>query len=1330
VTLPALFETPSGATAELTAVVSADRDSDDSDNSAQASLSLKRRPAVLSWAGFAVEVLRYSPGGTEVLLNGDGLLVLASVPPLRVQVAFSRVAADDSGVVASANPLDVSPSPPVVLTGTNGAALGLTKLSLPARGPLLVDGTAVLPASAGVETVNGGDTLAISGRVLTPDLVLRDSGLTNLALRDLPLALDLPGPVDLDLQGSVLLPVQGTAVGRPSYDLPTSSLESASNDGMLLGSGVGAPPNFRVTGSLSATTGLSARLSLASAPFSYQSLFPRATVGLSSLELTLGPGTSFSGSVTAITGLSGDAAVGFSAGASLPLDPPEPAPGAAPAPKPNLVPTSSLMVAGTLRATEADESGGLAGRVKITSPGRSVPQGGVFGWVARNGKTSPPDYAFFASDERPLMFLPGGHTPGLPHEYLMSRLRQSATGAFSTVPLETGSAAAPMDPGLNLVTHSASVPGTSASADQEAILHLTGSTDFQDLGGPKLNLYLRPSGVSGVWGSATDAESPAATELYGEEGPGAWGAKGRGFPLELNNVSIGFLDSDALNSNLAGNITLRYPLGAGQGPASKFAFEGMTVRRDGQLGKADVPPSGALPQEVAFWGAWLAPRGLEFVTYSDYPVAAPTPERTWLGLSAGLTFAKAKDPPRYLGQPLLLDGLLFGGPGHPHPTRAAVPHLDAENLWMDFRFHPTGVALSDPRDAQDPQDPFTPVPWIAEDSQPALAAVQPRPTAGSPGWLRLSGALKLPYYGNTPLVTYLDPRDDYVTLDQRPRLSRELFAGVDLEGTFAFKRRPTQAPLADEVPGTFIASFDWSLPGDILKANGSIELHDSKLGANRGVGLIGLVANSALVDTAATILGQDLDVNRLYKQLGNVGPDYDKWLQDQKAQDELKGELALARSAAKLEPTMDPSSGQMVDPEPVTGAAYKPGWSTRLERWGMGVAHPIVAKIYDWAKDSTAVTALTKATDTLAELSNGIPLGFRFLNGAVRIKDQEWEELEASAGLNVFRVIQDGSVSFRLNRHNECWIEMKASKATLPFVDIIEGAKNASKDRKAGLGVSDPYLRLYLVLPPSPRFPRLDGSFGCGSFNLLEAITVAGVSIPPPTSKGLQVTHLDASFGIGRNKPGNALAYVGAALGLKGEMIAKWVPVDAVSGSFLAGIGIDDEAINITGVLNPDIKAALKEGMANAGVEELHGLMVGAGLGKTLFSASCFLNVGCGIDGAVWAFLGGPVLPIPAAAIIGARLYGEVHGTAICVLSVKGEIAILGQLAYNPPQDLTDPGAILNSLTDANLLLIGKGKVSGSLNLLLFSISFGAGVTLKAETNPSDLNVDVELFAG
>ncbi|MGQ9524056.1 MAG: hypothetical protein ACUVTZ_04360 [Armatimonadota bacterium] len=287
---------------------------------------------------------------------------------------------------------------------------------------------------------------------------------------------------------------------------------------------------------------------------------------------------------------------------------------------------------------------------------------------------------FYVKDQKPILFMLGGRCPTLPHWYFVSRLKEEADGSLRSYPHSVGSVSAPLNPGLNIVTGV-----TSAQGEQTVAMNLTGSSGPMVLAGPNVNLYMRAGGVSRVWGSSTDAANPARTEMYGKVGPGEWG-EGRGFPVEFTNVSIGFLDSDVRNSNLAGNIALRAPTGTGVTGENRFAFAGMTVKRDGQLGEANVPPSGAASQELAFWKAWVEPKGVYFTQVDDYLGTT----KTFLGLNAKIAFATLGDPPKYIRDPFAVDGLLFGGPGHPHPTRLGQAHLGIDNRWMDFQFPPRG----------------------------------------------------------------------------------------------------------------------------------------------------------------------------------------------------------------------------------------------------------------------------------------------------------------------------------------------------------------------------------------------------------------------------------------------------------------------------------------------------------------------------------------------------------------------------------------------------------------------------------------------------------------
>ena len=1263
VTMPALFDTPAEPTFELVAAVSAGNDILTGDNQAVSTPLVLSLPLVLHWAGFDVTVTYLNRSSTLTSMSGNGDLLIPTTPPARVPIAFTHVEASPEGKVLSADTVSAPLSPAVEVSGSNGVRLRLSKVTLPAAGPLSVTGYAVLPESAGVEAINGKTIGEFTDKELTPDLVLHDAGFSELKLRDLPLLLSPSGPIHLSLANPVLFSVDGDAKGYPSWDMSAPGLvaaENATNDGMFVGT-AGMPSKFSVTGVLR-SNGLACKLKLQGSSVAYPSLFPRALVSLSGLEVTLTGGM--------ITEMTGQAQVAFNCTNSLPLDP-------------HLVPTSYQFVLAKADISATDSGGGFAGRASTAQPAD-----GIYGW---GGLAPPSDVAhrvFYVKDQKPVLFMLGGLSTSLPHLYFVSRLKAEPDGSFRSYPHSIGSAEAPLDPGLNIVTDV-----TSAQSEQAVVMNLTGSSGPMALAGPKVNLYLRAGGVSGVWGSSTDAANPAKTEMYGKVGPGEWG-EGRGFPIEFTNVSIGFLDTDVRSSNLAGNITLRAPMGTGVAGENRFAFAGMTVKRDGQLGEANVPPAGASPQELAFWKAWVEPKGVYFTQVNDYLGTT----KTFLGLNAKLAFAQPGDTPKYIRDPFAVDGLLFGGPGHPHPTRLGQAHLGMDNRWMDFQFHPTGVRLSDPDDSTDPSDPSTPVPWSDDNAPAAKATVEARPgtpggpaATGKPGWVQVDGMLKVPFFGEKAVTTYIDARDDYVTLSEPLSLSRELFAGMTIGGTFVFQQKE-QDSSGTWRPNAFLCAFNWSLPANLLSADGGIQLFDRELGKNKARLYLGGEANIALLDTAMSYLDKAATItntaqrndyiNKTYSKLGIVGKDYDP-----------------EKAAALAQKITGP------------GSPVPRGWASVIEG-GINTAHSFMKDLYSFALDASGALApasdyvnsvVQKALNATKGFNTALPVKLRFLRGSVELYDDQWDTIELDAGLRVERVIQDAEVKFRMNRHNEYRLDLEADKVTIPFTDIAASATNTSEKRSDGLSIKDPYLRLYLALPPAPHAPRLDGSFGCGEFNILDAIRVAGASIPPPTNEGLQVTHLDASFGVGVG-----VCYIGAGIGLKGKLIASYLPADSVSASFLAGAGIDEIALDMTGVLNPEVKAALMEGLAASGAgASLNGLAIGAGFSKTLIDI-WVLKAGYGIDAAVWTFL--VISPSSTDAVLGGRLYGTVYGTALRIVSVRGELALLVQY----------------TTANNNLKAQGTGRVSGSIDLFFYEIEFGAGIKVLAQTN-ADPHFDVDV---
>ncbi|MGQ9698025.1 MAG: hypothetical protein ACUVRO_08540 [Armatimonadota bacterium] len=555
----------------------------------------------------------------------------------------------------------------------------------------------------------------------------------------------------------------------------------------------------------------------------------------------------------------------------------------------------------------------------------------------------------------------------------------------------------------------------------------------------------------------------------------------------------------------------------------------------------------------------------------------------------------------------------------------------------------------------------------------------------------MDGTLKVPFFGEKSVTTYIDARDNYVTLSEPLSLSRELFAGMTIGGSFVFQQKEVDSD-GNSRPNTFLCAFDWSLPADLLKADGGIQLFDRELGKNKARLYLGGEANVALLDTAASYLDKaatitntaqrNAYIDKTHQKLGIVGKDYNP----QKAS-------ALAQ---KLTGPISP---------------LPRGWASTAEG-GIETAHSLFTELYGFAKDTSGALApasdavnsvVVDALNATKSFNAAIPVKLRYLRGSVELYDDQWDTIELDAGLRVERIVQDGEIKFRMNRHNEYRLDLEADKITIPFTDIAQAATNTSEKRKDGLGISNPHLRLYLALPPAPSAPRLDGSFGCGPFNLMDAIRIAGASVPPPTNQGLQVTNVDASFGVGVG-----VCYIGAGIGLKRELIAKYLPADSVSASFLAGAGIDEIAIDMTGVLNKDVKAALLEGLAASGAgASLNGLAVGAGFSKTFINIAV-LKAGYSIDAALWTFLvsGGSGMD----GVIGARLYGAVYGKALAIVSVKGELAILVQYAS----------------ANNNLKAQGTGRVSGSVDLLFDEIEFGAGITVLAQTN-ADPRFDVDV---
>jgi hypothetical protein len=1270
---PNAFHIPLGVSVTLVALVSASNDSNATDNQATATPSVLPLPAALEWAGFTVEVSSYDPSSTVALMKGQGRLVLPGTPALKIPISFANVQADATGRVSAGDPLAGSPSPAVALTGANGSVLRISDFSLPASGPLTVSGDLALPNGAGIELVNDAATVSVAHSVLQPDMKLKGIDVHSLVMRDLPLRLEIAEPEDADLNGDSLFPLKGIAKGRPSWNMAATGLDAfqnASNDGMFIGNGTTPPPEFALAGTLQASTGLKADLKLPDGKqVGYVSLFPRQALSFSALE------TAFAGGN--VSALKGKAKFVLSAANALPLDP-------------LLVPTAYQATAGELDVSGTDSAGGFAG-----SPTMTLPADGTYAW---GGLAPPADLGkrvFFATDSHPIFFSLGGHTPTRPHSYFVSRLKHEADGSFKSYPRFVGSTAAPLDPGLNLVTDV-----TSPQAGEKVVMNLTGSSGPLDLPGPKLNIYLRQGGVSGVWGSSTDAASSAKTEMYGAVGPGEWGAN-RGFPTEFTNVSLGFLDSDVRASNLSGNIVLRAPMGTGVTGDNRFAFAGMTVKRDGQLGEANVPPSGATAQQLAFWRTYVQPKGVYFEQFNDYLGTT----KTFLGLNAKLSFAGEGQPARYVRDALAVDGLLFGGPGHPHPTRYGDAHLAMNNRWMDFDFHPEGVRLSDPDDATDPADPSTPLPWPDDNAPAALATVANRPgtpgvpaTPGQPGWTEIKGAAKLPFYGDRNLDTYIDARNGYVTLSQPLSLSRELFAGMNAGGSFIFHPAGTDKD-GKPTPNSFVSGSNWSLPANLLSADASITLFDRNLGENRARFFLGSEANVALLDTTRDVLDKASSItnaadrsaylDKIYKKAGIVGKDYDP----------TKAE-ALAKK--------------------YTDIGLLRGWATPIVSGGLDLAHGTMDTVYDAAKDVSSgilsdvtnpINPIVKqAADFSKAFNNAIPVKLRYLRGDVELKDDQWDSLEAEAGGRIERVLQDGKLKFTMNRHDEYRLDLNASEMTLPFTEIGHGSSNAinkSEDRKDGLSVKNPYLRLLLILPPNPEGPRLDGAFGTGAFNLLDAVTIAGAKVPPPSNEGLKVTHLDASFGVGPN-----IAYLGAGLGIKGALVKQMTynVADTVSGAFLMGAGIDDKAIDITGVLNPDVKQALLEGLAASGAgARLNGVMIDAGISNTLVDFGCFFNASYNIDAAIWAFL--VSTSSTPDAILGGRLYGSISGEAICVVDAKGEITLLAQYTS----------------ADNNLKVKGTGKAKGCVDLWIDEVCASATVNATAQTNPEDFDVDVDV---
>ncbi|HIE52457.1 MAG TPA: hypothetical protein EYP85_11915 [Armatimonadetes bacterium] len=332
--------------------------------------------------------------------------------------------------------------------------------------------------------------------------------------------------------------------------------------------------------------------------------------------------------------------------------------------------------------------------------------------------------------------------------------------------------------------------------------------------------------------------------------------------------------------------------------------------------------------------------------------------------------------------------------------------------------------------------------------------------------------------------------------------------------------------------------------------------------------------------------------------------------------------------------------------------------STETKEWAQSTTKEVMDWLAEQLESPTGQTIQAIGQDAVDYFNEGLqvldlPFDVRRVRGKIVIVGEVIEEVFVEASFKVEPVVDNATVAVTATRHRVYTIKLSVKKLKI-----------------GGLKPCDGYLNLII----DTAAPSADGSLGVKKLDF----------------KAVKIVSADALFGGGPDK-----AYFGAAANLKFRSYS-------LQGAFLAGYNIPVSILEDTGVMEKDVKDILTEAVGDPN-GTLTGAYVAGGVSFPLFGDSCLLRVSAGGSLGLWYFA-------TNGDIFGGRLYAFVSGEAICIVTIKGEVVLIGQWITEPP----------------DFWLKGQGKVSGKIDLWLTSLSYsvGVGVSYQDSTGEWDVWVD------
>jgi hypothetical protein len=132
---------------------------------------------------------------------------------------------------------------------------------------------------------------------------------------------------------------------------------------------------------------------------------------------------------------------------------------------------------------------------------------------------------------------------------------------------------------------------------------------------------------------------------------------------------------------------------------------------------------------------------------------------------------------------------------------------------------------------------------------------------------------------------------------------------------------------------------------------------------------------------------------------------------------------------------------------------------------------------------------------------------------------------------------------------------------------------------------------------------------------------------------------------------------------------------------------VDEDVAEVLGNPSPTFTGAYVYGECHIPISE-------AILG---IPASCFFRISAGVGAGAFYFTEGNTL--------GGKIFASVSGEALCVVSIKGEVTMIGLV------------------TNGELRFSGKGRLSGKAGACPFCIKFGKSATITYQGGNWDVDI-------